>query len=216
MTIAAPAPRVLADALVRPSTLLRALAADAALVAVGAGLVAVLAQVIVPMWPVPITGQTLGVLLVGASLGAVRGAASLALYAGLGLVGLPVMAPQTDGSHITGLALLATPSFGYVIGFVVAALVVGRLSELQWDRKVPRAIVAFVAGSAIIYAVGLPWLAAVLSTLGVAQGPALLTATLQAGILPFLLGDAVKALIAGALLPLAWAGVRAVDRAKRD
>ncbi|RLK49580.1 biotin transporter BioY [Microbacterium telephonicum] len=214
MSIAAPAPRVLADALVRPSTRIRALAADAALVAVGAGIVAVLAQVVVPMWPVPITGQTLGVLLVGASLGAVRGASSLALYAALGLVGLPVMAPQPDGGHITGLALLATPSFGYVAGFILAALVVGRLCELRWDRTVPRAVVAFAAGSAVVYAVGLPWLAAVLSTLGVAEGSALFGATLQAGLLPFLLGDVVKALIAGALLPLAWAGVRAVDRTK--
>ena len=214
MSIAAPGPRVLADALLRPSTRARALAADAALVAVGAGIVAVLAQVVIPMWPVPLTGQTLGVLLVAAGLGTVRGASALALYAALGLAGLPVMAPQTDGSHISGLALLATPSFGYVLGFVVAAIVIGRLSELRWDRRVPRALVAFVVGSLIIYAVGLPWLAVVLSTLGVAQGDALVGATLQAGLLPFLLGDAVKAVIAGALLPLAWAGVRAVDRAK--
>lgn len=215
MTIAAPAPSVLADVLGRPATRARALAADVALVALGAGIVSLLAQIVVPMWPVPLTGQTLGVLLVGAGLGAARGASSLALYAALGLAGLPVMAPQTDGSHITGLALLATPSFGYVVGFVLAALVVGRLSELRWDRRVPRAIVAFAAGSAVVYAVGLPWLAAVLSTLQVVQGPALWGATLQAGLLPFVLGDAVKAVMAGALLPLAWAGVRAVDRAKR-
>ncbi len=214
MSIATPGPRVLADALVRPSTRTRALAADIALVAVGAGIVAVLAQVVIPMWPVPITGQTLGVLLVAASLGAVRGGSALALYAGLGLVGLPVMAPQTDGSHIAGLALLATPSFGYVLGFVVAAVVVGRLSERRWDRRVPRAVVAFAAGSVAVYAVGLPWLALALSTLGVAEGGALASATLQAGLLPFLLGDAVQAVLAGALLPLAWAGVRAVDRAK--
>ncbi|GAA5030295.1 biotin transporter BioY [Microbacterium fluvii] len=215
MSLAAPAPRVLADVIVRPSSRARAFAVDAVLVAAGAAIVAALAQVTIPMWPVPMTGQTLGVLLVGAALGAGRGATSMALYAALALAGLPVVAPQTDGSHITGLALLATPSFGYIVGFVLAAAVVGWLAARRWDRRVPRAIVAFAAGSVAIYAVGLPWLAVVLANLGVAQGD-LLATTLSAGLVPFVLGDIVKALVAAALLPLAWKGVRAADAAARD
>ena len=148
------APRlVLADRLVS-----RTLTTDVVLVAAGAALTAILAQVSIPMFPVPITGQTLAVLLVGATLGAVRGASSLALYAVLGLVGLPVYAPQADGSHLTGFLALAAPSFGYIVGFVFAAAIVGSLSERTWDRKFFKALATFVGGSVVVFAFGLPWL----------------------------------------------------------
>lgn len=171
---------------------------DIVLVAAGAALTALLAQVIIPMYPVPITGQTLAVLLVGATLGWARGAASLGLYLVLGLVGLPVFAPQDDGSHLTGLAALAAPSFGYIIGFVFAAAAVGWLSERTWDRHVLKALATFVGGSVIVFAFGLPWLAAVTGGTFVQ--------VLEWGLIPFIPGGIIKALIAAALLPLAWWG----------
>ncbi len=188
---------VLADRIVR-----RSVAADIALVVGGAGFMALLAQLVIPMWPVPITGQTLAALLVGASLGWVRGAASIALYAVVGLLGAPISAPQADGSHLTGLAWLAAPSFGYVVGMVLAAALVGWLAALRWDRNVLKALVAFVAGEVVIYLIGLPWLAVVTS--------ATTEQTFAWGLTPFLIGDAVKAIIAGALLPAAWLLVRRI------
>lgn len=192
--VAPAAPRlVLADRIFPRTRVL-----DIVLVVAGAALTALLAQVQVPLWPVPITGQTLAVLLVGATLGFVRGASALGLYLVLGLVGLPVYTPQDDGSHLTGLAALAAPSFGYIIGFIPAAAIVGWLSERAWDRKVLKALATFVGGSLVVFAFGLPWLAAVLGTD--------LATTLQYGLYPFIVGGLVKAAIAAALLPLAWWG----------
>ena len=179
------------------------------LVAAGAALTAILAQVSIPMFPVPITGQTLAVLLVGATLGAVRGASSLALYAVLGLVGLPVYAPQADGSHLTGFLALAAPSFGYIVGFVFAAAIVGSLSERTWDRKFFKALATFVGGSVVVFAFGLPWLAFVLG--------ANLAQTLEWGLYPFIIGGLIKAAIAAALLPAAWWGAdKLAERRAQD
>jgi len=166
---------------------------DVVLVVAGAALVTVLAQVAIPLWPVPITGQTLAVLLVGSTLGAARGAISMVLYALLGLVGLPV---YSDGSH--GATVLFGATGGYIVGFVISAALVGWLAERQWDRKVLKAIVTFVAGSVVVFAVGLPWLAVVLHTD--------LPTTLQYGLYPFIIGGVIKAVIAAGLLPLAWWG----------
>jgi biotin transport system substrate-specific component len=176
----------------------RTWALDIVLITAGAALTALLAQVIIPMYPVPITGQTLAVLLVGATLGWARGASSLGLYLVLGLIGLPVFAPQDDGSHLTGLAALAAPSFGYIIGFVFAAAAVGWLSERTWDRHVLKALATFVGGSVIVFAFGLPWLAAVTG--------GTFAQIMDWGLLPFIPGGIIKAVIAAALLPLAWWG----------
>lgn len=180
---------------------------DVVLVAAGAALTAVLAQVVIPMVPVPITGQTLAVLLVGATLGWARGAASLALYLALGLVGLPVYAPLDDGSHLTGLAALAAPSFGYIVGFVFAAAAIGWLSERTWDRHVVKALATFVGGSVIVFAFGLPWLAVVTG--------GTFAQVMQWGLIPFIPGGIIKAVIAAALLPLAWWGAERLW-ARRD
>jgi biotin transport system substrate-specific component len=190
MTTLAPSLRrtVLADR-VFPRTLVM----DIVLVVAGAALVTVLAQVAIPLWPVPITGQTLAVLLVGSTLGWARGAISMVLYAALGLVGLPV---YSDGSHGAGVLFGATG--GYIIGFIVSAALVGWLAERQWDRKVLKAIVTFIAGSVVVFAIGLPWLAVVLHTD--------LPTTLQYGLYPFIVGGIIKAAIAAGLLPLAWWG----------
>lgn len=187
----------------------RSLVTDLVLVAAGAAFTALLAQVTIPLWPVPITGQTLAVLLVGATLGMARGASSLALYAVLGLVGLPVFAPQDDGSHLTGLLALAAPSFGYIVGFVFAAALVGWLSERTWDRKFFKALATFVGGTVVVFAFGLPWLAVVTN--------ASLAQTYQWGLEPFIVGGIVKAVIAALLLPAAWWGAdKIAARSARD
>jgi len=193
MTTLAPSARhlVLADR-VFPRTLLM----NIVLVVAGAGLTTVLAQLAIPMWPVPITGQTFAVLFVGATLGTLRGALSMLLYALLGIVGLPVF---TQGSH--GLSVLAGPTGGYIIGFVFAAAAVGWLASREWDRKWLRTIVAFLVGTVIIYAIGLPWLYVVLSKLGV---PDTLNYTLQHGLYVFIIGDVIKAVLAGVILPVTW------------
>ena len=208
MTSLAPAPRrlVLADLALPTGAAARA-ALNAVFVVAGTALVAGLAQLVIPAWPVPFTGQTLGVLLVGAALGPLRGTLSLALYLVLGLVGLPVYAPQSDGSHLTGAAAFASPSFGYVVGFVVAAGVVGWLSRLKWDRNVIKMVLSFAIGSAIVYTFGV---AGLMITLGWTLPQALL-----GGVVPFLIGDAIKALIAAGLLPGSWKLISLAEKKTR-
>lgn len=168
---------------------------DLALVVLGATFVALLAQVEVPLKPVPITLQTLGVLLVGAALGSWRGAAAMTTYLAAGAVGLPVLAGGAGG-----LVKVLGPTGGFLVGFIAAAFVVGWLVErLGADRKVLGTVGAMLVGNVVIYAFGLPWLAFVV--------PALreLGTLLTAGVTPFLLGDGLKLLLAAALLPGAWA-----------
>ena len=217
MTAIAPSTRlVLAD-----RVLPRGIVTDVALVAGGVLFTALLAQVTIPMFPVPITGQTLAVLLVGATLGAWRGGAALGLYAALGLAGLPFYAPEDDGSHVVGLAALATSSFGYILGFIPAAAIVGWLSERTWDRKFLKALATFVGGSLVVFAFGLPWLAGWLAIAGPAVWhdymgyDTVLEATLGAGLYPFILGGLIKAVIAALLLPAAWWGANKL-KANRD
>lgn len=185
----------------------RKLVTDAVLVAAGAAFVSLLAQLTVPLWPVPITGQTLAVLLVGASLGAARGAISLALYALLGIVGLPVF---SEGA--SGLGIIGGPTGGYIIGFIVSAALVGWLAQRQWERKILGGLAAFFAGTIATFAVGLPWLAL---WLGNAGYPNDLNSVLESGLYPFIVGGIVKAVIGAGLIRLAWLGVkRADERAK--
>ena len=190
---------VLADRFVTSSR-----ATDVALVLGGVAVVSVLAQVQVPLWPVPVTGQTLGVMLVGASLGARRGALSLLTYLVLGVAGLPIFAEFTGGP----LSVLK-PSFGFVIGFVFTAALIGWLSERDWDKHWFRSAAAFFAASLVPFAVGLPYLAVVLAQLGYPHDPA---SVLAAGLYPFIMGGVAKWLIAAAALPLAW---RMLDRRSR-
>lgn len=189
----------------------RSLALDVVLVAAGAALTAVAAQISIPLQPVPITGQTLAVLLVGVTLGATRGGLALLLYAILGLVGLPVFAPQDDGSHLTGFAALSAPSFGYVIGFVFAAILTGWLAQREWDRKLIRNLLAFLAGSVVPFAFGLPWLAV---WLGNAGYPNDAQSVLVAGFYPFIVGGLIKAALGAGIISLAWVAIRSSDRRK--
>ncbi|GAB7108421.1 biotin transporter BioY [Streptomyces phaeofaciens JCM 4814] len=163
---------------------------DVALVLGGAALTGLAAQIAVPIpgSPVPVTGQTFAALLVGTTLGARRGFLSLALYALAGVAGVPWFADGTSGS--------AAVSFGYILGMVLASAVVGALARRGADRSVWRMAGAMLLGEAIIYAVGVPYLAyaADLS----------LSAAVAAGLTPFLIGDALKAALAMGLLPSAW------------
>lgn len=179
----------------------RGLVTDVALVAGGAALTGLLAQVAIPLWPVPITGQTLAVLLVGSALGATRGALSMLAYAMLGVVGVPWF---SDAEH--GLGVLLGSTGGYIVGFVLAAALTGWLAQRQWDRKFLQAAVTFLAGSGVVFLVGLPWLAVVTG--------ADLAQTLSWGLWPFIPGGIVKALIAAAIIPALWQGVRRLDAAK--
>jgi len=199
--IAVPARRpVLADALAPHRTLLR----DALLVSAGAVVVAALAQLTIPLPLVPITGQTLGVILVGAALGSRRGALSLLSYAAVGLAGAPVFAEFSGGP-----ASILSPSFGFIIGFIPAAFVAGWFAERAWDRRPVLAMVGFVAASVVPFLVGLPYLAMILNAvMGAGAG---VGDVLAAGLWPFIPGGIVKAALAAVLIPAAWKGVRALD-----
>ncbi len=153
------------------------------------------AQIRIPLGftPVPITGQTFAVLLAGAALGATWGGASQLLYVLLGAVGLPFFAGGNGGwEYATGSTL------GYLIGFVVAAYVVGLMAERRQDRSVLSAVPAFLTGNLIIYTFGVPWLYYSIESISTGE------AALAAGFTPFIAGDLVKIVVAGLLLPAAW------------
>jgi biotin transport system substrate-specific component len=179
----------------------RSKAITAALVFGFALFTAAMAQLVIPLGftPVPITGQTLAVLLAGGVLGANAGAASQALYVVMGAVGLPFFADAKGG-----LTVATGSTAGYLVGFVVAAWLVGRLAERDQDRSVATALGAFLLGSVTIYLFGVPWLANVIG--------ADWNRAAELGAYPFIAGDLVKVAIAGALLPTAW---RLVDRTRR-
>jgi biotin transport system substrate-specific component len=171
------------------------------LIVAGAILIALSANYSVPVpgSPVPVTGQTFAVLLVGGALGFRRGLLATLLYVVIGFW-LPVYA-----NHASGLGTIASVDHGqfvlgatggYLVGFAIASAIVGRLAELGWDRRLIGALGAMIIGNLAIYAVGLPWLA-----LAAHLDPA---ATIAAGLTPFLVGDIVKLLLAGALFPFAW------------
>ena len=180
----------------------RSLATDIVLVAAGAALTAGAAQLAIPLWPVPITMQTLAVLLVGSTLGATRGAASMALYLVLGAVGLPV---YSDAS--SGFGVLFGSSGGYIVGFVFAAALTGWLAQLNWDKKFLGAAVSFLAGTVVTFAFGLIGLSLALG--------GTLAQTLEWGLYPFIIGGIVKAAIAAALIPGSWKLVNWLDGRKK-
>jgi biotin transport system substrate-specific component len=163
---------------------------EAALAVAGVTLLALSARLIIPLpfTPVPVTGQTFAALLLAAAYGARRGLATVTLYILAGVAGLPVFA-----------AIPGSASYGYIVGFALAAVVTGWLAERGWDRTLPRSIVAMLAGEAAIYLCGLAWLARFVGWGNV----------IALGFTPFLIGDAVKILAAALLLPAVWRVVRA-------
>lgn len=177
-------PRVLADLI--PGSLVR----DVALVVGAAALTGLAAQISIPLpvTPVPISLQTFTVLLSGAALGPIRGGLGMVLYLVAGLAGVPWFSEQRTGFDF--------PSFGYIVGFVLAAVLVGWLARRGLDRSIVGAIGIMVIGNLVIYALGVPYLA---NSLGVDLGRAL-----ELGAVPFLIGDGLKIALAAGLLPAAW------------
>jgi biotin transport system substrate-specific component len=182
-----------------------------ALIGVGAAFIALTANIAValPGNPIPITGQTLSVLVVGGALGMRRGAMSVALYLLIGLF-LPVYASQQHGLgtivSFDSAGMVLGARGGYLVSFLLAGAVVGWLAEMGWDRHIRGAIAAMLIGEVVIYAIGVPWLA-----LATHQN---LQWAVDKGFLPFILGDAIKLAIAAGIFPMAWwlVGRRAGDR----
>ncbi|UCH61701.1 MAG: biotin transporter BioY [Fidelibacterota bacterium] len=164
---------------------------DLALVLGGSLLVALSARVVFPLpfSPVPVTAQTLAVLLVGALLGGVRGGMSLLLYLAQGVAGLPVFA-----AGAAGVAYFLGPTGGYLLGFVAGATLTGLLAERGWDRRIWNTLLAMLLGTAVIYAIGLAWLALLTGVDDV----------LAIGLYPFIPGAIVKIVVAAVLLPQGW------------
>lgn len=190
-------PVVISDVIPRPRIQSLRLAREILLLSGFALLTAALAQLRIPLGftPVPITGQTLGVLLAGATLGAWRGAGSQLLYWLLGMVGLPFYSNATGGwSVATG------PTMGYLVGFIIAAAVVGRLAEYRHDRRVLTSVSAMTMGSMIIYVCGATWLAIDLG-IPVATGE---QNAISLGVTPFLVGDVIKMCLAGLATASTW------------
>jgi biotin transport system substrate-specific component len=180
----------------RPTTRSHALLYDLGLVLSGSLFIALSAQFAVPLpfSPVPVTGQTLAVLMIGVLLGSRRGSLSVLTYLMQGALGLPVLA-----GGVAGLARLTGPTGGYLIGFVAAAFLVGWLAERGWDRRFETTLLAMALGNVVIYACGLPWLARFVGAERV----------LAMGLWPFVPGDVGKILLATASLPWGW---RLLDR----
>lgn len=176
---------------------------NAGLVIAGALLIYLTARIAVPVpgSPVPFTLQTFGVLVAGGALGLRRGSLAALLYVGLGVVGLPFFAEGKGG-----LSVIWGATGGYLLGFVLAAMLVGRLAELGWDRRFAGSLGAASLGTAVIYAVGVPWLAV---TAGLSGEEAV-----AKGLAPFVGYDIVKAVAAAAVFPAAWwvVGRRPSDR----
>jgi biotin transport system substrate-specific component len=171
---------------------------DVLLVLGGAALTGLMAQIAIPVAgsPVPVTGQTFAALTVGAALGWQRGAASLALYMVAGMAGMPWYADGGSGFHF--------PSFGYVIGFVFAAGIVGALASRGGDRSPGRTIGTMLIGNAVVYLFGLTYL---MWDLNIS-----LASAWDIGMKNYLLGDGLKILLAAGCLPLVWRGVDALHK----
>ena len=199
--IALPRKRVLADyvpAVAGVPASVGARVRDVVLVAAGAGFIGLLAQWSIPLpgTPVPLTLGTFAVLLTGASLGGLRALLSVGTYLVAGGLGVNWFAGHRDG--------WGGATFGYIIGYVIAATLVGWLAQRGGDRTVVKTVVTMALGNLIIYAVGVSWL---MSATGME-----LSAGLKAGMTPFLIGDAIKIAAAAGLLPAAWSLVKRVEK----
>lgn len=178
----------------RPKTHSRGLLYDVLLVLAGSALIALSAQISFNIGAVPITGQTLGVLLVAALLGSKRGLAAVIAYLIEGaLFNMPVFAGGAFGA-----ATLAGPTGGYLLGFMPAAFVVGYLAERGWDRTFGKTVLAMVLGNLIIYLIGAPRLGSLVGWENM----------LPWGVIPFIPGDVLKILLSALLLPAGWKFVK--------
>ena len=194
----------LAHSIGRRTTQTASIASDAVLVLGGIAFMWVLTQVAIPLEPfspVPITGQTLAVLVIGAAFGAARAGITIGLYLALGAMNLP--RAFADGE--TGIDLLkaASPTGGYIWGFLIAAVVIGFLAQRGWDRSWGSALGAMLIGEVIVFTLGIAWLA---NAIGVSAQKAM-----ELGLYPFVVGDVIKLALAAGLLPTAWKFVRDRD-----
>ena len=164
---------------------------EVVIVLLGSWLIALTAQVVIPLVPVPVTGQTFGVLLISALLGRKRGVWTILTYLAQGAAGLPFFAGATGG-----IAKLLGPTGGYLFGFIFAAYVVGWLSEKGWDRRFFSTIGSMIFGNLVIYACGVTWLSYFIGW----------NASLSAGLYPFIYGDILKIFLAALILPYLWVG----------
>lgn len=177
------------------------LALKAFVVVAGTALLAVSAKLQVPFYPVPVTMQTLVVLVLGMALGSRMGFATLALYLAEGMAGLPVFAGTPEKG--IGLAYMMGPTGGYLLGYLIAATLTGWLAECGFDRSLPKAALALLIGNIAIYVPGVIWLGSVIGW----DKP-----VLAYGLTPFLLGDALKLALGASLLPLIRARVPSSKR----
>lgn len=177
----------------------RSRVSDVILVLAGVVLTALAAQVQIPALPVPFTLQTLAVLVIGATYGSSRGAITMGAYAIFGVLGFPVFA-----GGASGVSVIFGATGGFVLGFIFAAALIGRLAELNWSSDALKMFVSYVLGSIVIYAIGVPVLA-------ISAFASDLVAAMTY-MLPYLIWDAVKAVIAAALLPTAWVVVKAIKK----
>jgi biotin transport system substrate-specific component len=185
----------------RPADKVRGVAYDLLIIICGSLLVGISAQIKVylPFSPVPVTGQTFVVLMLGAMLGSYRGGLTMLTYLVEGVLGLPVF------TGVTGVAALFGPTGGYLVGFVVAAYIVGRLAELGWDRHVSTTVAAMLIGDAVLLAFGFVWLTLLLADVRTA---------FIAGVVPFIAGDILKIALAAAVLPAAWQLLKQIQTLK--
>jgi len=174
----------------RPDEKISAVLYDAMVIICGALILGLSAQVKVylPISPVPITGQTFAVLMLGALLGSKRGVLAILAYLVEGILGLPVFAGGM------GPATLIGPTGGYLVGFIAVAYVGGKLAEMGWDRRVSTTIAAMLAGEIVLYVFGVCWLA-IMTNIRIA---------LTVGLYPFIVGDVLKVVLAAAVLPAGW------------
>ena len=173
----------------KDSTESKALLKELALVGGGVAMLGLLAQVVIPLVPVPITGQTLGVLVLGASYGSRRALITMIAYLLLGAAGLPLFAEAGSGT-----AVLFGATGGYLIGMTAAAWLMGFFSEKKQDRKLTRVLAIFALGHTVIFACGLAWLAQLMSW----------EQAIAVGFTPFIPGMIIKTLIASGVMPTAW------------
>ena len=205
----------LAEAIPRPSRRAANLAVDAALVLGGSLFIALFAQIAIPLpfTPVPITGQTFAVLLVGTAYGWRLAGLTVALYLAQIAVGLPFAAEAKSGAEVL---TLATASGGYLWGMLLAALLTGWLANRGWDRTFGSSLGVMLLGNILIFGIGVAWLTASIDVPLISQTPCDIATGagcdgLELGIYPFLIGDLLKLLLAAGLLPAAWKLVKRRD-----
>ena len=175
----------------KPKSSLLNLVYNGTLVLLGSFFLAVSSKIYIPLpfTPVPITAQTLAVFLIGSSMGRIRGSISVLTYTGAGILGLPVFAGGSGG-----IARIIGPTGGYILGFLLAAYVIGYLAERGWDRNFRTSFIALLTGNIMIYLPGIIQLSIFTGWKN----------ALRLGVYPFIIGDLVKILVAGACFPLIW------------